>query len=226
MNAKMKLMKKLHSMFKIKESHNYTYVFHKWKFNLLFLDKLLSLSVLILMFIFKPDYFLLFVYILIYPYLFISQRVEAIKYIILSSIISYVWILIANDLYGYNQSMLKIFGYNIFPFLGWSMGLFIVYLIYSHWEYKLNTIIFYKKLLFFTIIYWILLIFIETFAYHGLNIQNMTTSMYSGLPFCDCIHAPNWMKVVYFLIGPLYFTICYILNFKNPHIKEQSSNKN
>ena len=43
-------------------------------------------------------------------------------------------------------------------------------------------------------------------GYYLFNIHNIATSQFPGLPICNCIHAPTWMKIVYFSMGPVYYS--------------------
>ena len=60
--------------------------------------------------------------------------------------------------------------------------------------------------------FWFGLLGIETISYHILEIRNLATANYKGLPICNCVHAPLWMQISYFIIGPLYFLVLNILN--------------
>lgn len=156
---------------------------------------------------------LIIVYILLLFYLFLFRKV-LLKYLLVSSIVSLVWILIANNQYGYNKDVLFIFGLNTFPLFAWALGLFAVYLIYLYVLKKFEFVGI-KKGLLFVAFYWPLLILGETIGYHVFNFKNLSAAVYAGLPICNCLHAPLWMQVAYFGLGPLYFVICeFVLNEK------------
>jgi len=193
------------------------YEFHKWKKQLIFADKAISLLVIILLGVVRPDVLVIGVYILLYPYLFLTARKTAFYHLYLSTLIALIWVIITNSQYGYNQEMLTIFGLNTFPLFAWASGLFAVYLIYSHWEYKLKYANFIKRMMLFIAIYWPILILVETIAYHLFDIRNLSAVIYAGLPICDCIHAPKWMQISYLAIGPIYFSICELIGLENPH---------
>ncbi len=218
-NKIIELKNNLKSIFDIKEKP-ISFEFHKYRFELLFLDKIFSIIIFILLALFEPNLILIGTYFLLIPYLVLSKRIEALKYLILSSIISLIWLIFANDLYGYNKEMVLFLGFNSFPLFAWALGLFSIYMMYAHWYYILKTRIFIFKFIFFCIIYLILLLSAETIGYHVLNIKNLTTSMYLGLPICDCIHAPVWMQITYLLLGPVYMIISYIIGLKNPNYEE------
>lgn len=219
MNYLLNIKNNLKSLFDVKEKP-ISFEFHKYRIELLILDKIISVTILFLLAIFKPNLVLIGAYFLLLPYLILSKRIEALKYLIVSSLIALIWILFANDLYGYNKEMILFFGFNSFPLFAWSLGLFTIMMMYLHWNYILRTRIFIFKFIFFCLIYWTLLLSVETIAFHIFNIKNLTTSMYSGLPICDCIHAPFWMQIVYLLLGPIYLIMVQLLGFKNPNFEE------
>ncbi len=196
-------------------SRNIVYKFHKWKKQLLFADKIISVIVLLLLGLTRPDLLMMSVYILLIPYLYLTKRKNALNHLAIASIVSIIWVVFTNKYYNYNFETLKIFGLNSYLLFAFATGLFAVYILYSHWEHKLRTLN--SKLLLFIVLYWLLLIFVETIAYHVFNIHNIANAIYSGLPLCDCLHAPRWMQAAYFLIGPIYFLICEFLGFENPH---------
>lgn len=193
------------------------YEFHKWKKQLVFADKTISVFIIILLGVVRPDVLVIGVYILLYPYLFLTARKNAFYHLYLSSLIALIWMIVTNSQYGYNQEMLTIFGLNTFPLFAWASGLFAVYLIYSHWEHKLKYASFIKKMILFVAIYWTILILVETIAYHIFDIKNISAAIYAGLPICDCIHAQKWMQISYLAIGPIYFGICKLIGLENPH---------
>ena len=142
----------------------------------------------------------IFIYVLFLVYLIFKSKKNELYQLLLSFGIAFVWVSIARNYYHYNHHMLEIFGITLFPLFAWALGLFIVYLIYSYFKKK--------SFILFVGIYWSLLIFVETFAYHVLNIHDLATAGYKGLPLCNCIHAPVWMQISYFLLGLIYFGLC------------------
>lgn len=206
-------------MVAVKKKVNYE--FHKWKKQLIFADKFLYLLVVILLGVFRPDFLMIGVYILLYPYLFLTARKTAFYHLYIASLVALVWMIIANGQYGYNREMLMIFGLNSYPLFAWAVGLFAAYIIYSHWEHKLKFAGPVKKMMLFVAFYWLLLLSVETIAYHLFNIRNLSTAIYAGLPICDCIHAPVWMQISYLALGPIYFAICELIGLENPHSKQK-----
>ena len=55
--------------------------------------------------------------------------------------------------------------------------------------------------------YAVAVVIAETVGYHLLGIHNIGTSQYVGLPLCDCLHAPIWMQIGYFSLGPLHWLL-------------------
>jgi len=165
-----------------------------------------------LLLLFKPDYILLILFILLFPYLYFGKG-EYLRLYIIATIISAIWAFLARGMYSYNQEFLSFFGINIIPFLIFTFGIFVAYLSYAQLNRMLNWKSFRTKLILYSLIYWAMLIATETISYHLLGIHNVATEIYSGLPFCDCMHSPNWMQAAYFLLGPISFTIHYLLRF-------------
>lgn len=114
---------------------------------------------------------------------------------------------IAKDQYGYNYDFPKLFGINLFTLSLWTFGLFAGYLLHTFLVKRFGVVSFLKQVGLFLVMYWTLLIAIETLAFHVLIIRNVATSMYPGLPICDCIHVDTWMKIAYFSNGPIYFVL-------------------
>jgi hypothetical protein len=125
-------------------------------------------------------------------------------------LVSLAWMLIAKDKYEYKHNF-TFFWINLYPLFSWTLGLFFLYLIYLHFKNRLKKQTFAKKLGIFVGFYWPLLVLAETVAYHIFNIKNLAAVSYKGIPFCDCIHAPLWVQISYFLIGIVFFLICFLL---------------
>jgi hypothetical protein len=128
-------------------------------------------------------------------------RIKALTHLILATLMAVIWVQFAKEYYGYKYDYLKIFGMNTLPLMAWTLTLL-------GWGEMCNYLRFKSKLhkfLFFVPSFWFLLILFETVAYHVLEIRNTMTGNYVGLPFCNCLHAPTWMKFVYFSMGPLFY---------------------
>lgn len=157
---------------------------------------------------------LITLYIFLCPFLLLTTRKKAFYRLIVASIVALFWGAIANDMYSYNLKMFTLYGITVFPIIAWAVGLFTIYIIYSKTEAFINIDSMLKKAVLFTLLYWLFLISVETISYHLIGFHNLATASYSGLPICDCLHAPNWMKVAYLFIGPLYFLGCWLLGLE------------
>lgn len=201
------------------------YEYHKWKKQLLIADKIISIFIVLFLGIFRPDYVVIAAYFLLIPYLFLTQRMLLFYHLIVSSGVALIWVVIAKNEYGYNIDFITIGDINLYPLFAWAIGLFFTYVLYSHYEHILKRQGYIRKILLYAAFYIPPLIAVETIAYHWSNIHNIATAAFSGLPLCDCIHAPHWMQASYFAVGPIFFTICYLLKLENPHFKIQSKAK-
>ena len=202
--------------------------FYKWRGKLFIADQVISVLTILLFAVLRPDYLIFIIYLLAIPYLILSQRTSLLYPFAVATLISFVWIFFARNQYAYNYNFIVLWKINLFPFFAWAMGLFSSYLLYLHYEHILIRKIgrgFIKMLAFFSALYLPLLILVEDIGYNFLDIHNLAAANYSGLPFCNCLHGPAWMKLAYFLIGPLFFTICYFLRIENPHIKMYNQTK-
>ena len=166
----------------------------------------------------RADFMIIGLYLLLFPYLYLTHRRHAVFHLLVSSVLACCWLFVAREQYGYNRELLVVGGYNIYPLFAWAVGLFGVFLLYAHWVPVFRKMVFLKKMIFFTALYWLLLFGSEILAYRFFNFRNIATAQYAGLPFLDCIHAPDWMKVAYLLNGPAYFLICEFLGLPDPNI--------
>lgn len=189
------------------------------KYGLLIADIISIILIIIVGLQIGVDYSIIIVYMIIVPYLILTKRKVMIRQFLIATLIALVWMLIAWKEYGYNQSFLTLNGFNLFPLFAWACGLFASYLIYSHYEHLFHKKGLLFKLLMYVTMYWPILIAIETIAYHIFNIRNLATAQYAGLPILDCMHAPLWMRMAYFTMGPIFFLACYLLKLENPNLK-------
>ena len=139
-------------------------------------------------------------------------------------LVASIWLLFANKECEYNHDFLAINGFNWFTWLAWGLGLFFVYILYLLVVNKIKPKNFIQKFLIFLIIYWPFLILAETVGYYTFNIHNIAAANYPGLPICHCMHAPLWMQIGYFSLGPIYFLICYLLKLENNSKKRLINN--
>lgn len=91
---------------------------------------------------------------------------------------------------------------NIFPLVLWTVGLTILYIVYTRTKTR-------YPLLFITIFYLVCLFTIEAIGYHILNIR--LNSNYPSLFNMGIIHAPAHMKLFYIIAGPVYIVLTDIL---------------
>ena len=180
-----------------------------------FLDKILLLFVFAMFWFFRPDYVVMVTCVFLVPYLYVTKRENSLRHFGLAFLIAGLWVVNARKYYSYNYDFFNIAGINLYPFFSWSAGLLATYLIFEHYRDNLQNKRFTHQFLAYIFVFWILLLFGETVAYHIFNVRNIASAAYSGLPLCDCIHAPHWMQVVYFLLGPLFFVISCALGWEN-----------
>jgi len=193
------------------------YGFHKYKKQLVAIDHILVIGAFLLLGVFRPDLVVLVAYVFAFPYIFFSKRHKFFPYLVISSIVAIIWVFINRFNYAYNQDFYVVFGLNLFPLAAWAIGLFASFMIYSHFEHKIKKQHFLIKLLWFSVPFFIALALAETIGYNVFGIKDLAVAGYSALPICNCLHGPWWMKVAYFAMGPIYFTICKLFRLKNPH---------
>ena len=200
--------------------------FRKRKEQLSVMDMVITIFATMFLGVMRPDKVVMASFVLAFPYLMITRRSALSYHLLVSSSIALAWTAIARKEYGYARQFFSLFGLNAFPLFAWAAGLFATYLIYSRYECLLQEKSYIRKLALFSLIYWPLLIAVETAAYHLFDIRNIAAAAYSGLPVCDCLHAPLWMQAAYFLMGPLFFSICYALKLESPRRRIRSPRPN
>jgi len=176
--------------------------------------EVLYATIIIILGFFGIDYVVIAAFVLLIPYLILLKRSRFIFHALISFLVALTWMSIAKDFYGYGSDYFVAFGINLFPMFAWAGGLFALYVLYLYINYHLKKKGFLKNLLLFVVIYWVLLIIAETVAYHTFGIHNLATATYKGLPICNCLHVPTWIKIAYFSNGIIYFIICYLLNIE------------
>jgi len=186
----------------------------KKKKQILLANIIIGLIVFFLIGVINISYSFIAAFFIIIIYLMISNRRMLFYHLIISFIIVLIWMLLAKDQYSYSYDFLTVFGLNTFPLFAWTVGLFWIYVLYLLCEYHLRKKGFAKKIILFILVYWPILIAVETIAYHFFSVKNFPTALYSGLPICNCLHAPWWMKTAYFSMGLIFFTACYLLKLE------------
>ena len=154
----------------------------------------------------QADVILILFWVFIGIYTWLSKRYDSFMHFILSTCIAFLWVWCARNNYGYNYTYYSVAGLNVLPITAWSMGLLCVSEILNHFAVKKIMI----RLMVFSLLFWCALITIETYAFHVIGIKNISTGNSNGLPLCNCIHAPWWMRIVYFSMGPVYYIITII----------------
>jgi hypothetical protein len=114
-----------------------------------------------------------------------------------------------NKMYKYNKNFPKIFGLSTFPLIAWTLGLFIISILFS---IILKYFSLTNAIIITIILYWILLLTAEYIGYNLFSVHNIAASKYPGLPFINCLHAPLWMKIVYFSLGPIMIIVVTLIN--------------
>ena len=151
----------------------------------------------------RADLVLIVAWLVVALSVLICRRYTSFLHLIISTSIAFLWVYGVRDYYGYNHSYYSLAGINLYPLTAWSLGLYGVSEILNHFEIEKILI----RLLIFILFFWTMLIFFETWAYHVIGIRNVSTGINAGLPFCNCIHAPLWMHIAYFSMGPVYYII-------------------
>ena len=185
-----------------------------FKKELLLADKAITIGVIFLLGVFKPDYLLIATFLLLVPYLLLTKRKNLLIHLAIATIIALIWTSIMRKEYLYNQNFIVFMGINIYTLCGWSLGLFAAYVLYSHYVLALKPRNALTRVFMFIAVYWILLIFSESVAYHFFDIKNLQAAAYPGLPLCNCIHAKPWMQAAYLLLGPLFFLVCKVIGIE------------
>ena len=198
-----------------KESKRKTAVQNKY----LALDIALAVLSFSLFGVLRPDYVIIVSFFLIILYLSFTRRFVLVYHLFLAVVFAAVWVVFAREIYVYNREFLTFMGVNLYPLFSWSAGLFAVYIIYIQHRFIKERWGFVRHFILFSIFYIILLLVVETIAYKYFNIRIVSAS-YPPISFCGCLHAPLWMKVVYFVIGPLFFAAAYMLGLERRHITE------
>jgi hypothetical protein len=188
----------------------------------LLLDIGVVVVALVLAYLF-PDYtdiILIAAWLLFVPYLLLTHRSKMIYAFGVASVVALIWLTVNVSRYTYNHNFVRIFGLNSVGLLTWALGLIGCYVFASHIPVKR----FHWRLIVYAVVFWVLLLAIETLAFHVLGVQNQSTGSTKGLPICDCLHAPPWMQLAYFLQGPAYYVLHELfIVFLLPFLKRISS---
>lgn len=147
----------------------------------------------------------LFAILAIYIFYLWQTKSKDYKMLINAFLVSVIWILIAYKMYQYNERIaLKFLGIPLFPLVAWIISLMAFYylskavleLFPKYFDKK------HKKIIFSIFFYSSLMIIFESIGYNILGIH--LASNYPGLSICNCLHAPLWMQIGYFLNGYVF----------------------
>jgi len=180
----------------------------------------------IIVFMYFPTIAPPIIYFVFVVFLISKSSIYGFLNILTASSISIFWSFYAKNEYLYNQNVSTFYGMSLYPIFAWASGLLIIQIIYLYVEPNFVKNSYFKKFILFSILYSFLLITVETVAYHIFNVKNVHALKYDGLPICNCLHAPHWMQMSYFLIGPLFFSITLLWNTKNNYNFKALNSKN
>ncbi|MFA6410492.1 MAG: hypothetical protein WCW26_02875 [Candidatus Buchananbacteria bacterium] len=144
----------------------------------------------------------------------VTKSKNLIYHLFLAFGLALVWTWFSNGQYLYNHHFPIFLGLNLFPLIGWTIGFLVLYSIYSLVIFQFGLKSFGAKLLFICFLYWPTVIVIETIGYYWFDIHNLGAASYPGLPVCNCLHAPVWMQIGYFVLGPIYLILCELLRLE------------
>jgi len=143
------------------------------------------------------------------------------KYLTLACIISIVWQIFGGRQYRYIYDFPIIFGMNLYTLFAWALGLWAIIICYDYIEHKLKLKSFTTRFVVFILFYWTALIIAETIAFHWIGFKDLAVINYPGLPICNCIHGPWWMKIVYACMGPIMYSTSRWMKIRNVFDKKQ-----
>ncbi len=151
-------------------------------------------------------------------FFWVKGEKEELKNLLIAFFVALTWSILGRHYYGYNYDFITVYGVSFMPLFSWTLGLYLLFVIHLYHVKWFKIKKGYQKFLVFVFIYWVLLIVMETIAFHLIGIKDIANIKYKGLPICNCIHAPTFMKFVYFGLGIVYFILVNL--FK----KESSEN--
>lgn len=144
-------------------------------------------------------------------YLRITGRLHLVAHLAAGLLLALVWATLAKDNYHYGSAIIEIRGFCPFPVLAWGMGFFSSALLFSHFEPMIKNRMAVRFSIY-LVLCAVLLVAIEYAAYHIFHFRNVATQQYRAIPVINCIHAPLWMQIGYFLLGPLYSLLVHGVN--------------
>lgn len=147
---------------------------------------------------------------LVIVYIGVFKKSELIRPLLIAAGLAVAWTFLAREEYGYNAPVTVIYSVNLYALFAWTLSMLLSYQIYKLLHRRFPVKKLWAKLLLYNSFYLPLLILFETVAYYNLGIVNLATAQYSGLPICNCLHAPHWMQLSYILMGSVYMILVYV----------------
>lgn len=147
---------------------------------------------------------------IVIAYILIFKKSQLVRPLLVATLLAVLWTFIAREQYGYNAPVTVMFSLNLYALFAWILSMLFSYQLYKILHRRFPVKRLWQKLLLYNSFYLPLLIILETVAYYNLGVVNLATSQYSGLPICNCIHAPHWMQLAYILMGSIYMTLVYL----------------
>ncbi len=145
-------------------------------------------------------------------YVMLYRRQQLGRPLLLAAGVALVWTSLAHEQYGYNAPITTVFSINLYALFAWTLGLIASFQLYRLLNRRITPSNWWQKLLLYNSFYLPLLLLAETVAYHVFGVVNVATAAYRGLPLCDCLHAPLWMQLAYFMMGTVYISLVFITN--------------
>ena len=149
----------------------------------------------------KTVIIVLFSFLLLEAYIIWKEKIGqelVVAFIISIAIASYYF-------YEYTTFNIIFGGINLFPIVLWTFGLVLLREIYEKVEWK-------NKFIKISVAYIIAIVIIEYIGYNFLGIR--LNSNFPGLWGLEILHSPPALKIIYFVIGPVYLAITNYLEVK------------
>jgi hypothetical protein len=129
---------------------------------------------------------------------------NALIFLLTALFITAVWVKVSG-IYKYRGKNRYIFGINLFPMVLWTICLLAIRLFYDVINHPFKFIIV-------CLCYWLVILSSEYIGYHYFGVR--LRSRYPGLWKMNVMHAPDYSKAYYLLIGPAYLLLTNGLIFE------------
>lgn len=127
--------------------------------------------------------------------------------LVMAFVMALLWSVVTRDMYSYNMNFASVLHISVFPLIGWTIALTVGFALIQTLIKQCNIQRRALQLTLTILLYVIGMLVVETIGYHVVGIQNLGTSQYTGLPYCNCLHAPIWMQFGYFVMGPIHWVV-------------------